>query len=354
MNISKSRQTLNRLAEDIAKLWKPGTQIPTEPELCARYGVSRVTLREAVSALAQEGVLYRHQGRGTFVLDAESFRRNEKGPKIVFFPGNAERAGFSDPMVSRYISGAFLEASKLGAELELHDFSRLEEMERYLLRDLADAAILLSPHPSRLESIQRTIERVVVINGGSAATGVVSIRHNARHGSHLALKHLVSTGAQNIFFVHRTGIAGLGERLEGLRESYFRMGLPWDESRVWSVTIEAESDPVTAAIFAAKKTVLSALASGLVPDAIFALSDRLAIGSLRALRESEAAFAKNVRVMGYDGIAWGEDVNPSLSTVLVPAEEMGALAVRKALQSSESGLSDDLILEPELLLRRSA
>jgi GntR family transcriptional regulator len=47
--------------------WMPGTQIPTEPELCATYGVSRPTVRLAVTTLRTEGLLDVQQGRGTFV-----------------------------------------------------------------------------------------------------------------------------------------------------------------------------------------------------------------------------------------------------------------------------------------------
>ncbi len=45
----------------------PGAQIPTEAELCAMFGVSRITVRKAVTDLVREGWLVRHQGRGTFV-----------------------------------------------------------------------------------------------------------------------------------------------------------------------------------------------------------------------------------------------------------------------------------------------
>jgi GntR family transcriptional regulator len=47
--------------------YPPGAQIPTEPELCQIFAVSRITVRKAIEALAREGWLVRQQGRGTFV-----------------------------------------------------------------------------------------------------------------------------------------------------------------------------------------------------------------------------------------------------------------------------------------------
>lgn len=47
--------------------WKPGESIPSEHELAKRFNVSQGTVRKAVNELAQENVLVRQQGRGTFV-----------------------------------------------------------------------------------------------------------------------------------------------------------------------------------------------------------------------------------------------------------------------------------------------
>ncbi|OLC00026.1 MAG: hypothetical protein AUH30_03715 [Candidatus Rokubacteria bacterium 13_1_40CM_68_15] len=43
-----------------------GERIPSEHQLCATYKVSRPTIRQALDVLVQEGLLYRHAGRGTF------------------------------------------------------------------------------------------------------------------------------------------------------------------------------------------------------------------------------------------------------------------------------------------------
>jgi len=49
--------------------WTPHSLIPSETELCEKYGVSRGTVRQALSQLVQEGLLYRKQGKGTFVAE---------------------------------------------------------------------------------------------------------------------------------------------------------------------------------------------------------------------------------------------------------------------------------------------
>lgn len=51
---------------------KPGDPIPPERELCAIHEISRMTVREAVMALVNEGALYREQGKGTFVSKPKS------------------------------------------------------------------------------------------------------------------------------------------------------------------------------------------------------------------------------------------------------------------------------------------
>lgn len=62
-------QTLKEaiLGRIVMGTWGPGTLIPTEPELCQEFGVSRITVRHAISDLVHEGKLRTVQGKGTFV-----------------------------------------------------------------------------------------------------------------------------------------------------------------------------------------------------------------------------------------------------------------------------------------------
>ena len=55
----------------VSRRWPPGSELPSEIELCRHFGVSRGTLRRALADLAGHGLLARKQGKGTFVADAK-------------------------------------------------------------------------------------------------------------------------------------------------------------------------------------------------------------------------------------------------------------------------------------------
>ena len=55
--------------------WAAGDRLPSETELAARYGVARMTVRQAIGALAGEGVVVRRQGLGTFAAERLPTRR---------------------------------------------------------------------------------------------------------------------------------------------------------------------------------------------------------------------------------------------------------------------------------------
>ena len=74
-----------------SKEWLPGQLIPSEKELCDEYGVSRITVREALRELVQANYLVRKQGKGTFVAEPKikqeyiSKRTGSQGPGIQIY-----------------------------------------------------------------------------------------------------------------------------------------------------------------------------------------------------------------------------------------------------------------------------
>jgi GntR family transcriptional regulator len=73
-------QLENVLREKITSgAFASGDRLPTESELIKQYGVSRITVRQALSTLAEEGLIERQQGRGTFVAQRRTRRRKLNG-----------------------------------------------------------------------------------------------------------------------------------------------------------------------------------------------------------------------------------------------------------------------------------
>lgn len=69
-HVAMHRQLAQQLRRAIgAGKYRPGDRLPTEPELAARHGVSRITARQAVMQLVRDALVVRRQGKGTFVAE---------------------------------------------------------------------------------------------------------------------------------------------------------------------------------------------------------------------------------------------------------------------------------------------
>lgn len=109
--------------------WLPDTAIPTEAELTKQYGVAIGTIRKAVDALVTDGLLYRSQGRGTFV------RRPDFNASLFRFFRQTSSDGKAQVPESKILSrklGLPPEAAVKALNLKANDLAIRLERNRFL------------------------------------------------------------------------------------------------------------------------------------------------------------------------------------------------------------------------------
>ncbi|MEV0380310.1 LacI family DNA-binding transcriptional regulator [Nonomuraea sp. NPDC050643] len=92
------------------------------------------------------------------------------------------------------------------------------------------------------------------------------------------------------------------------------------------------------------------IARGAEFTAVFAATDMVAIGVLAALREAGLRVPDDVSLAGYDDIPFAADLEPGLTTVHIPTEELGRTAVRLALNRRER---QHVVLGTHIVVRNS-
>lgn len=104
--------------------WANGSQIPTEEELCRAYGVSKITVRQAIKNLVSDGYLLKIQGKGTFVT------------------GNEQPAGFA--MKTRFTEDMFGKEVAVAREVLARGVQSVENTARAYLKTHDDIYCIVS------------------------------------------------------------------------------------------------------------------------------------------------------------------------------------------------------------------
>lgn len=117
--------------------WKPDDLIPSEREISELYGISRMTARQAITDLVNEGVFYREQGRGTFVT------HNKITQQLLRLTGFTEDISARGQKPStRVLSQSMLPADEKIAEcLRINPGTKIFRLDRLRLADDVPLAI---------------------------------------------------------------------------------------------------------------------------------------------------------------------------------------------------------------------
>lgn len=96
------------------------------------------------------------------------------------------------------------------------------------------------------------------------------------------------------------------------------------------------------------------LANGLVFDAVFTGDDEAAAGVLRSLSDAGTRLPQQVSVVGFDDVPFSRFLNPPLTTVRAPIEQVGREAVRLLLACMrKQACASEILLPTELVIRQS-
>lgn len=189
---------------------------------------------------------------------------------------------------------------------------------------------------------------LVLIDRIPGQLNVDAVRVDNVRGAHLAVRHLLALGHRHIGHVAGPEWSSTGrDRLLGYRQALADAGLPYDPSLVVAGNFDFDSG------FAAARELIRRNPR---PTAIFAGNDLMALGVLHAASEAGLQVPGDLAVVGFDDILPAALVSPPLTTVAQPTYRMGAQAAAMLLDRLEgawSGPGRQVVLEPELVIRRS-
>ncbi|MGG6312451.1 LacI family DNA-binding transcriptional regulator [Paenibacillus macerans] len=162
-----------------------------------------------------------------------------------------------------------------------------------------------------------------------------------------AVEHFYLLGYRDLGYIgseQESEISNLRER--GYRDALDSFGLQVTED--WFVNGENFFE---ASGYSAMCRMLQA---GQVPRAIFAASDLLAIGAMRALREHRLSVPEDFALIGCDDIEACKYITPSLTTIRQNKEKLGRLAASLLYDLIHNqSVTSSVVVEPELAVRES-
>lgn len=168
-------------------------------------------------------------------------------------------------------------------------------------------------------------------------------------GARRAVEHLLDLGHTRIALITNAPLhyTASRDRLQGYREALMARGLPVDEHLIRLGDFRSESG------YAAMQSLLNLPEP---PTAVFAASDVVAFGAVSAIKDRGLRIPDDIALVGFDDVPLARYVDPPLTTIRLPAWELGARAGALLLEIIAHGNSDEplsVLLPTELVVRES-
>ena len=310
-----------------------GQKLPYERELCDLYGVKRVTIRKSLEMLAEEGLILKHMGLGSFVAEknvpapsvsAESastilfiMRRNENDIYHNTSSCNT-RIFFETEQICRQ-HGYLLSYVGLDEETNIVD----------IVRDHPVAGVFLvsSYHERTIKELEELSMPAVLLNHYDP--DMLSVMPDNLGMVMTVIEHLVEMKHRRIAYIN--GMSDSWNALERWYAFRFAMhanNLPFDEHlyAVGNWTYEGGR--------AAARELLKAPQ---LPTAIFAASDMMAAGAMEELKQNGLRIPEDISIVGYDNLDIDVMLSPPLSSATVDFKHMCEVAFDHLRQMIEKG-----------------
>jgi DNA-binding LacI/PurR family transcriptional regulator len=299
----------------------------TMEDLAAIAGVSAITVSRALrnSPLVTEKtrakvreVAEQHGYR--LNISARNLRlRRSYSVAVVVEMTPAKNRPMSDPYPLDLLGGITQELTTAGYSVLLTSKQLIDTAPV----QSADGMILLGqgPHGEAVQSLQRTGLPLVVWGAPDALHPCTLVGSDNRAGGASVAQHFLAQQRRNLVFLGDIDHAEIHERYLGFTEALGDIGKSVRLLTPQAFTFEAGYDSIAALIKQGDFSV----------DGIFAASDLLAMGAIRALDGSDIKVPQQVSVVGYDDTPAAATFVPPLTTVHQYLRDGGVLLARKIL-----------------------
>ncbi|WP_223552115.1 LacI family DNA-binding transcriptional regulator [Aestuariivivens sp. NBU2969] len=208
------------------------------------------------------------------------------------------------------------------------------------------AGILVAPSSTtfnfdHIKKIQRNNIPLVVFDRDCEGVDAHKVLVDDYSGAFEAVEYLIKTGCKKI--AHITGASDLStnnHRLQGYLDALKKNNLPiLDKYIIYAQGFTHEHGI---------KPTESLLKSNNVPDAIFAVNDRLAVSAMRTAKKLNFRIPEDISIIGFDDEPHSTYFTPALSTVWQPVYSMGMLSARILLGDIKRKEDENLQLRYEV------